>query len=99
MGTSTPEERARHRAKEWVDLLWHSSSFVVCNVFLWAVDLVTHPGLQWAYWVTVAWGVGLLFHVASYAIDSREVMDRTYERFLAEERERAETDDPERASR
>jgi len=84
----TPEERARHRADEWMGLMWHISAYVVVNAFLWVIDLVTVDGLQWAYWVTIAWGIGVLFHVASYVIETGEFAERKYERFLEQERSR-----------
>lgn len=85
---ATPEERAAKRADDLVGVWWHAAAFLVVNIFLWALDYVTTGGIQWAYWVTIGWGVGLAFHIASYLIDDSGVQQRKYEEFLAQERER-----------
>ena len=84
----TPEERARKRAEDLVGLLWHIAVYVIVNAFLWGIDLVTDGGVDWAYWITILWGIGLLFHIAAYLIDDSRFEDRAYERFLAEEQRR-----------
>ena len=85
---STPEERARKRAQEFLGLLWHIAAFVIVNAFLWGLDLITGGGVEWAYWVTGAWGIGLLFHIAAYALDDSGFEDKLYRRFLANEEKR-----------
>ncbi len=82
---TTPEERARRRAKERTDVMWHVAAFVIINIFLWALDALT-GGVNWAFWVTIGWGIGLAFHVANYLIEERSG-GRVYQRYLAEERE------------
>ncbi len=86
--TNTPEERARKRAEEFVGLLWHIAAFVIVNLFLWGIDIATGDGVQWAYWVTIAWSIGLLFHIAAYALDDSGFENRMYRKFLERERER-----------
>lgn len=83
---ATPEERAAKRADDLIALWWHIAAYVVVNVFLWALDYVTGGGIQWAFWVTIAWGVGLAFHAIAYLIDDSGIQQRKYEQFLAEER-------------
>lgn len=87
----TPEERARRRAEDWMGLLWHGAVFAIVNTFLWVQDIVGGGGVDWAYWVTIPWGIGMLFHLIAYQIDSRGYEDRKYEMFLSQERERAAT--------
>ncbi len=84
----TAEERARKRVEDFVGLMWHLVVFVVVNGFLWGIDLAQGGGLDWAYWVTLAWGIGIVFHVMAYLIDRSGLQERRYERFLAEERAR-----------
>ena len=83
----TPEERAAKRAKEYTDVMWHAVTYVIVNLFLWGIDITGGDGVNWAYWVTISWGVGLGFHVASYLIDDNGLKGRKYRKFLAEERE------------
>ncbi len=48
------------------DLLWHSGVFVLVNAFLWAQDFALGTGLDYAYLVTIPWGIGLAFHGYRY---------------------------------
>ena len=90
---STPEDRARRRAKSYTGLLWHIGVFVVINVFLWTLDATTGvEGIQWAYWVTIFWGLGLAFHVVAYLVGDSGFEERKYQKFLAEEKQRESGD-------
>ncbi len=88
--TSTPEERARKRVKERTDVMWHVSAYAIINALLWLIDIGQGGGVDWAFWPTIGWGVGLGFHVASYMIDESGQEGRKYEQFLAEERAKDE---------
>ena len=82
---STPEERAHKRAKELTDLMWHAGTFLIVNVFLWALDIVGGGGVNWAYWVTIGWGIGLAFHALDYFIEGRGMAATKEEQFLADQ--------------
>lgn len=89
LDTSTPEQRAMTRVKEFTDVMWHAATFLIINGFLWWIDIATgEAGVNWAYWVTIMWGLGLAFHIAAYFLDQNGLQNRRYQRFLAEERER-----------
>ena len=88
----TPEERAEKRVKEFTDVMWHLATFVIVNGFLWAIDLYQGGGVNWAFWVTISWGIGLAFHVAAYMLDDNGLQNRRYQRYLAEERARDEAE-------
>jgi 2TM domain len=84
-GIPTPEEQARKRARYLTGLLWHTGAFVIVNAFFWTLDLgLGRGGLQWAFWITGAWGFALAFHVLAYYVDGRSVEARTYARSLDE---------------
>ena len=87
-GDRTPEERARKRVEDFEGLMWHIAAYVIINAFLWFLDLNRGDGLNWAYWTTIPWGIGLLFHIAAYFIEMSGVRERRYARILAEERAR-----------
>ena len=83
------EERARERARAFTDLMWHAGAFVIINAMIWMLDLITGAsGVQWAYWVTIFWGIGLAFHVLTYLIEDSGASERKYEEFLSEEQRR-----------
>lgn len=44
------------------DLMFHAGVFVLVNAFIWAQDYALGTGLDYALWVTIPWGVGLLIH-------------------------------------
>lgn len=54
------ESQARHRVRRlrafYVQVGW----FIVINLFLIAVNVLSSPNDLWFYWVTVFWGLGLL---------------------------------------
>lgn len=48
------------------DLVVHATVFLVVNAFLWAQDIAAGGGLEYAYWTTIPWGVGLAAHALAY---------------------------------
>jgi len=64
------ELHAAHRAGALTGVLWHLVTFLIINAFLWFIDL-QQGGLEWAYWVSVTWGIALAFHAAWYVITER----------------------------
>ncbi|NQV06078.1 2TM domain-containing protein [bacterium] len=84
-GTRTPEERARKRVDEFEGLVWHLVTFLIVNAFMWFIDINGGGGVEWAYWVTIPWGIGLLFHVAAYYIEQSGFRERKYMKALAQE--------------
>lgn len=85
---TTPAERAAKRVKEYTDLMWHVATFVIVNGFLWTLDIVKGGGVEWAFWVTIPWGIGLAFHVAAYLLGQGGPQNRKYQRLLEEEKAR-----------
>ncbi len=67
----TPEEQAR-RATYATGLMWHIGAFIILNAFFWVLDLlIGQSGIQWAFWITLFWGVALAFHVLAYLVVGR----------------------------
>jgi len=63
-----------HRPEsEFAGLMWHIGIFVVVNAFLWIQDIAAGGGLEYAYWVTIPWGIGLISHVSVYMVTSRRI--------------------------
>ena len=81
----TPEERAKRRFDEFVGLMWHLATYVIINAFLWGLDIIQGGGVQWAFWVTIPWGIGLAFHIAAYMLEQSGYQDRKYQAFLEQE--------------
>ena len=85
MSPNTPEDRANRRTDEFLGLIWHVCSYVIIVPFLFLLDWYTNDKIEWAYWAAIPWAVGLLFHIVAYVITAR-LRDRTYERYLAQEK-------------
>ena len=83
---TTPEERAAKRVKNRTDVMWHVASYVIINAFL---RLIVP---QAAFWVTIGWGIGLAFHLASYFIGDDGPENPRYQKYLADERAREQQD-------
>lgn len=83
---STPEERAARRLKDINGFLWHAATFLIVNGFLWFID-VLDGGLDFAYWVTITWGIGVAFHLAATLIGEDDESSPRYRRLLQRERE------------
>lgn len=62
------------RQSERAGLITHAVVFVLVNGFLWLQDIAAGGGLEYAYWVTVPWGVGLLAHFIAYMSVDRHTM-------------------------
>lgn len=59
---------------ELAGLLTHGAIFTAVNALLWIEDIATGGGLEYAYWVTIPWGIGLLAHFVAYMIGARPVL-------------------------
>jgi len=66
-------------------LLWHVGAFVIINAFFWLLGIAIGASrVQWAFWITLFWGLALLFHVLAWSIDGRQVERRRADRYLNE---------------
>ena len=83
----TPEMRARERSDAFTGVVWHAVVFVLLNGGLWALDAMQGSAFDWAFWVTIFTGLGLVFHITWYALEKSGRGSRRYQRFLDQERE------------
>lgn len=82
----TTEELAARRAAYLTGLIWHLGTFVIINAFFWLLDVLVGPnGVQWAFWITLFWGLALLFHALAWFIDGRQLERRRAQRYLEDE--------------
>jgi protein-S-isoprenylcysteine O-methyltransferase Ste14 len=72
----------RHRVRQTAigdralsDLLWHAGIFLVVNAFIWAQDIAMGGGVDYAFWITIPWGIGLTIHAATF-FQSRRTLDK-----------------------
>lgn len=55
-------ESARKRVKEIKEFYSHLLSYVVVNLFLMALNLLTSPEHLWFFWPMLGWGIGIAVH-------------------------------------
>lgn len=61
----TEEERynlAKKRVQEVKGFYGNLTAYIVVNVFLLIVNLLTSPEHLWFYWPMLGWGIGVVFH-------------------------------------
>jgi 2TM domain len=59
------EERyyqAKKRVEEIKGFYGHLASFVLVNLFLFVLNIMTSPTELWFFWPLLGWGIGLFFH-------------------------------------
>lgn len=56
------EEQARKRIKELKGYYGHLASYVVVNLFLFTLNMITSPGDIWFIYPLLGWGIGLAIH-------------------------------------
>ncbi|MGD2102632.1 MAG: 2TM domain-containing protein [Acidimicrobiia bacterium] len=72
-------ERARQHVKLTRDFLYHLMTYLFVAVLLVIIDLTVETGgntvfgLDWAYWVILFWGLGVVGHGISVYFGSRRV--------------------------
>lgn len=54
--------RAKRRVKDLKGFYTHLAIFILINVILAILNLFTSPGTLWFYWITIFWGIFLLWH-------------------------------------
>ena len=63
MDTNDPAYKAAvKRAKQKAGFYRNLITYVVVNILLMVINLVTNPGDLWFFYVTLFWGLGLAFH-------------------------------------
>lgn len=62
----------RPQQSEFATVMWHVGFYVVVNAFLWIQDFAAGGGLNYAYWVTIPWGIGLAAHITAYVVESHD---------------------------
>lgn len=77
---------AKQRAKFKKDLI----SYILVNIFLWCIYLVTNSGhsrFPWPLWVMLGWGVGLAFkYVEAYHGNNFFSAEKEYDRLKNQEK-------------
>jgi len=58
-------ERAKRRVSELKGFYSHLTAYIIINLFLAVLNLVSSPDHLWFFWVTIGWGIGLVLNALS----------------------------------
>ena len=61
-------DKAKKRVEELKKFYSNLVTYIVVNLVLIIINLVTSPGSLWFYWVTIFWGIALLLHASGVFI-------------------------------
>ncbi len=71
------QAKARWRKRRQAAFYHNLRAYVLVNVFLIAINLLTTPhGYFWAIWPMLGWGLGLAFHAAATFFPNGRKLDR-----------------------
>jgi hypothetical protein len=88
----TDETALRRQAERRADMKLafrsHLIAYLTINAGLFAIDWMTSPGIDWAYWPLIGWGIGLAAHGAATFSDLSSARERMVEDELRRLRER-----------
>lgn len=65
-GRSATGGRTEAKDRPRQELVAHATAFAIVNAFLWLQDIAAGGGLEYAYWTTIPWGIGLIAHALAY---------------------------------
>jgi hypothetical protein len=70
------EHEEAQRRRELQDFFQHLIVFIVVNLVLFTIDLISSPGDFWFYWVTLFWGIGIAIQAFGVLALDRRLADR-----------------------
>ncbi len=80
------EKQARKRVKELKEFYTHLTFFVIINLFLSVLSVITSPNYFWAMWPILGWSLGLFSHAISvfglFGIGSKTWEERKVQEFM-----------------
>ncbi len=81
-------KKAEKRADAKISFYHHLYSFVTVNIILFVLNAVFSWGEWWFYWITIMWGIGLLFHFLKAFVFAPKIDDNYRERMIEKEMEK-----------
>jgi uncharacterized oligopeptide transporter (OPT) family protein len=82
-------QRARKRVEAKIGFYIHLTVYIVVNILLIIINLLTSPKYLWFIWPLMGWGIGIFFHgMATFIFLGRkfkEIKDRMIEKEMKRE--------------
>ena len=64
-------ERAKKRVEDTKGLYTHLGVYLIVNLALFAINMITNPDTLWFYWPLLGWGIGVALHVFAFVAEGR----------------------------
>jgi hypothetical protein len=64
-------ERAKKRVEDTRGLYVHIGTYVIVNLALFTINMITSPDTLWFFWPLIGWGIGLALHVFAFVTEGR----------------------------
>ena len=61
-------EKAKARVKELKGFYSNLITYILINILLIIINLLTNPNKIWFFWVTIFWGIAILIHASKVFI-------------------------------
>ena len=71
-------QQAKNKVQELKAFYSNLFSYLVINVVLLIINLVTSPNHLWFFWVSIFWGIGLIIH-ATFVFGKRRILGDDWE--------------------
>jgi len=78
-------KRAERKVKARLGFYSHSATYVLVNLFLFIINLVTSPETLWFIWPLLGWGIGLVAHFLSVFVFGGLNVEKMIEKEMAKE--------------
>ncbi len=72
-------EKAKKRVEELKKFYGNLVTYIVINIMLVIINLVTSPDSLWFYWVTIFWGIGILLHASKVFVLKGKFLGEAWE--------------------
>ena len=72
-------DKAKKRVEELKKFYSNLVTYIVVNIVLVIINLVTSPGSLWFYWVTIFWGIAILLHASRVFIFKGKFLGEEWE--------------------
>lgn len=72
-------DKAKKRVEELKKFYSNLVTYIVINIVLIIINLVTSPGSLWFYWVTIFWGIAILLHASRVFIFKGKFLGEEWE--------------------
>ena len=89
-----PYIRAKKKVNARFVFYYHLAAYLIINLVLLIINLITSPGYLWVIWPVIGWGIGILFHALGALLFGRdtELRDRMIQKEMEKDLKKTNRD-------